>query len=228
MKKTALFLFLSLAFWVTGAKAVEAVAYLTVNPTSGNYNINDTFTVTLGVNSGGESVGGIDGIAVYDSSKLELTSAVQSSDMVFANVDGGGYCSIKKEAGTVSYSCAANDTIGDKAVNGSLVTLTFKATNTGTANLSYTCSSATTDSNIIGSSSIVDIITCSSNQSGSYVIGNSTSSTTTSTPTPTTASTTTTTTTTTVLPKTGNTGVTVGLIAFGLVSLVSAAFFKFL
>jgi len=225
MKKTALFLFLSLAFWVTGAKAVEAVAYLTVNPTTGNYNVNDTFTVTLGANSGGESVGGIDGIAVYDSSKLELTSAVQSSDMVFLNVDGGGYCSIKKEIGTVSYSCASNDTIGDKAVNGNLVTLTFKAISTGTASLSYTCSSSTTDSNIIGSSSVVDIIACSSNQTGSYIIGSASSSTSTSTLTPTSSSTTTTSTT---LPQTGNTGVTIGLIAFGLVSLISAAFFKFL
>ena len=223
MKKTALFLFLSVAFLVIGARAVEATAYLTVSPSSGNYSVNDTFTVNLGANSGGEIVGGIDGIAVYDSSKLELTSAVQSSDMVFEDVDGGGYCSIKKEIGTVSYSCAANDTIGDKAVNGNLVTLTFKAINTGTATLSYTCSSSTTDSNIIGSSSIVDIITCGSNQSGSYVIGSSSSSTSTSTPTPTGA-----TTTSTSLPRTGNTGATIGLIAFGLVSLISAAFLKFL
>lgn len=225
MKKTALFLFLSLAFWVTGVKAVEAAAYLTVNPTTGNYSVNDTFNVTLGVNSMTEATGAVDGVVVYDSSKLELTSAVQASDMVFLNVDGGGACSIKQETGTLSYSCWANDTVGDTTVNGPLVKLTFKATNTGTAALSYTCSTSTKDSNIIGVSSIVDIITCSSNQSGSYTIGTA-SSTSTSTPVPTSAESNTTTTST--LPQTGSTGVTVGLIAVGLVSLLSAVFLKFL
>lgn len=227
MKKTALFLFLSLTFWVTGVKAVEAAAYLTVNPATGNYSVNDTFNVTLGVNSTTEATGAVDGVVVYDSSKLELTSAVQASDMVFLNVDGGGACSIKQETGTLSYSCWANDTVGDSTVSGSLVKLTFKAISTGTATLSYTCSTSTKDSNIIGVSSIVDIITCSSNQSGSYTIGTA-SSASTPTPTPTSASTTTTTTTTTTLPQTGSTGMTIGLIAVGLVSLLSAVFLKFL
>lgn len=229
MKKTALFLFLSLAFWITGAKAVEAAAYLTVNPATGNYSVNDTFNVTLGVSSTTEATGAVDGIVVYDSSKLELTSAVQASDMVFSNVDGGGACSIKQETGTISYSCWANDTVGDSTVSGSLVKLTFKAISTGTATLSYTCSTSTKDSNIIGVSSIVDIITCSSNQSGSYTIGTA-SSNPTATPTtaPTSTSTSTTTTTSSTLPQTGNTGMTVGLVAVGLVSLLSAVFLKFL
>lgn len=225
MKKAALILFLCFAFLAVGVKAVNATAYLTVNPTTGNYNINDTFNVTLGVNSGSEATGGVDGIVVYDSSKLELTSAVQADDMVFSNVEGGGSCSIKKETGTVSYSCWANDTVGDSTVNGSLVKLTFKATNTGTATLSYTCSTSTKDSNIIGVSSIVDIITCSSNQTGSYIIGSGSSN----TPTPTSSSSTAApTAVSTSLPQTGSTGVTVGLIAVGLMSLFSAVFLKFL
>lgn len=229
MKKTALFFFLSLAFWVTGVKAVEAAAYLTVNPATGNYSVNDTFNVTLGVNSTTEATGAVDGVVVYDSSKLELTSAVQASDMVFLNVDGGGACSIKQETGTLSYSCWANDTVGDSTVNGPLIKLTFKAISTGTATLSYTCSTSTKDSNIIGVSSIVDIITCSSNQSGSYTIGTA-SSNPTSTSAPTSAPTSggSTSTTTSTLPQTGNTGVTVAIVAVGLVSLLSAVFLKFL
>lgn len=225
MKKTALFLFLALTFLAISAKAVEATAYLTVSPLNGNYNVNDTFTVILGVNSGTDSVSGIDGIGTYSSGILELTSIVQADDMVFKDVEGGGSCTIKdEEDGKFSYACYANQSYGDKAVNGSLVKLTFKATTTGTGTLSYSCTSgSTSDSNIVSSVGVNDIITCGSNQSGSYVIGNSSSSTSTSTPTPASTSTTTTT-----LPKTGNTGVTVGLIAFGLISLVSAAFLKFL
>lgn len=220
MKKTALFLFLSFAFWMVKARAVEAAAYLTVGPTSGNYSVDDTFVVTLGVNSGGTVIGGVDGVGTYDSSKLELTSIVQADGMVFKDVDGGGACTIKdEEDGKFSFACYANQSYGDKSVSGDLVKLTFKATSTGTASLSYTCANgSTSDSNIVGVSSITDIAVCGSNQSGSYTIGDGTSSTSASTPTGTTTS----------LPKTGNTGVTVGLIVFGLISLVSAAFLKFL
>ena len=225
MKKTALTLFLSLAFLTIGARAAEATAYLTVSPSTGNYNVNDTFTVILGVNSGTDSISGIDGIGSYSSGILELTSIVQADDMVFKDVEGGGACTIKdEEDGKFSYACYANQSYGDKAVNGSLVKLTFKALTTGTGTLSYSCTNgSTSDSNIVSSVGVNDIITCSSNQNGSYVIGNGSS---TSTVVPTSA--TTTTTTTTTLPRTGNTAVTVGLVAFGLISLISAAFFKFL
>lgn len=221
MKRIVLFLFFVFTFLTVKVGAVEAAAYLTVSPTSGNYSVDDTFVVTLGVNSGGDTIGGVDGVGTYDSSKLELTSIVQADNMVFQNVDGGGACTIKdEEDGKFSYACYANQSYGDKSVTGDLVKLTFKATNTGTANLSYTCTSGSTaDSNVVGVSSITDIIACGSNQSGSYTIGDGTS-TSTSTATPTGTS--------TSLPRTGNTGVTIGLVAFGLVSLISAAFFKFL
>lgn len=228
MKKAVLILILSFSFLAVGARATEAVAYLTVSPTSGNYKVNGTFTVTLGVNSGGEAIGGVDGWGTYDSSKLELTSIVKSSSMVFSSVDGGGDCSIDEDAaaGKFKFSCYANSAVGEEAVNGALVVLTFKATNVGTAALNYICSgTSTTDSNISKISTVADIITCSSNQSGSYVISaaDGSSSEEEATPTPTEA-----TTTTSELPQTGSTGVTVGLIVFGLVSLVSAAFLKFL
>lgn len=227
MKKAALILILSFSFLAVGVRAVEAAAYLTVDPTSGSYSTGDTFKVTLGVNSGGETIGGVDGVGTYDSAKLDLTSIVQADGMVFADSDYGGSCTIDKTAadGKFSFSCYSNSTVGDKAVNGSLVTLTFEAVSSGTASLNYTCTSgSTTDSNIVKSSSVTDIITCSSDQSGSYTISGASTTTddgATSTPTPTG-------TTTSELPQTGATGMTVGLIVFGLVSLVSAAFLRFL
>lgn len=223
MKKNILNLFLVLGLFLMGVRSVEAAAYLTVDPSSKSVNTNDTLTVTLGVNSGSETVGGVDGVGTYDSTKLELTSIVQSSDMVFASSEDGGSCTIDKTAaaGKFSFSCYSNSSVGDKAVSGSLVTINFKAKATGTATLNYTCSgTSTTDSNIVKSSNVTDVITCASNQSGSYTIGSG-SSTTESTTAPTS-------TTTSELPQTGSTGMTVGLIAFGLVSLISAAFLKFL
>lgn len=224
MKKAALSLIFIFAFLAVSVRAVEATAYLTVSPTSGNYSVNDTFTVILGVNSGSDVVSGVDGVGTYSSSILDLTSIEQADSMVFEDVEGGGACTVKNEEdGKFSFACYANQSYGDKAVNGALVKLTFKALTTGTGTLNYTCSSgSTSDSNIVGSSTVNDIITCGSNQSGSYTIGSSSGSTSTSTPTPATS------TTTTTLPKTGNTAVTVGLVAFGLISLISAAFLKFL
>ncbi|MDD4937767.1 MAG: cohesin domain-containing protein [Candidatus Shapirobacteria bacterium] len=229
MKKAALILILSFSFLSVGVRAVNAAAYLTVSPTSGSYDVDGTFTVTLGVNSGGETIGGVDGVGTYDSSKLDLVSISQASDMVFASSEDGGSCTIDKTAadGKFSFSCYSNSTVGDRAVSGNLITINFKGTSTGTASLNYTCASgSTTDSNIVKSSTVTDVITCGSNQSGSYTISegdgdSSDDEETTSTPTPTS-------TTSSELPQTGSVGVTVGLVAFGLVSLISAVFLKFL
>lgn len=229
MKKTALILILSFSFLGLSVRAVSAAAHLTVSPTSGTYSVGGTFKVTLGVDSGSDTVGGVDGVGTYDSAKLELTSIEQASAMVFSSSEDGGNCAIDKtaSAGKFSFSCYSNSSVGDKVAKGDLVVITFKGKATGTAALNYTCASgSTTDSNIVKSSTVTDVIGCSENQSGSYTINSSSSGssdTTTSAPTATgtiTAS--------SELPKTGGVGVTLGLVAFGLVSLISALFLKFL
>lgn len=231
MKKTALILILSFSFLGIGVRAVSAAPHLTVSPTSGTYNVDGTFTVTLGVDSGTETIGGVDGVGTYDSAKLELTSISQASDMVFLSSEDGGSCSIDKSvaAGKFSFSCYSNSSIGDKVAKGNLVVITFKGKSTGTASLNYTCTSgSTTDSNIVKSSTVTDVISCSENQSGSYTIQSSSSSddeeedSDESTPTPTTTST------SSELPQTGGWGTTLGLIVFGVVSLLSALLLKFL
>lgn len=226
MKKTAwslntvLILFLLVT---SNAKAVMASPHLSLDPSSGNYSVNNTFSVTAKVDSASEVIGGVDGVGSYDSSRLELTSATKASGMVFESTDGGGNCSIDTSTtGKFSFTCYSNDSLTDKAQNGSLVVLNFKAKATGTAAVTFTCASgSTTDSNIIKTSTSSDVITCGENVNGSYVIGEASSSTSTSaTNTPVPSSTT--------LPKTGGVGMTLGLIVFGAVSLASAAFLKFL
>jgi hypothetical protein len=206
--------------------AVQAVARLYFDPASANKTLNETFTVTARVDSSGEVVGGVDGIGTYDSSRLELVSITKASDMVFTNLDSGGNCQIgTSDGGKFSFTCYANSAVDNTAVSGSLVVFSFKAKATGTATVNFTCTDGSTvDSNIVKTSTSADVISCSSNGSGTYTIseGSSSSSTATNTPTPTS------TTTSTELPQTGNVGVTVGLVLFGLVSLVSAVFLKFL
>ena len=78
MKKTA-WLFNLVFIWVllmaSGVKAAIAGAHLSLSPSSGNYSVNDTFTVTMNADSASEVVGGVDAVGTYDSSRLELTSA---------------------------------------------------------------------------------------------------------------------------------------------------------
>lgn len=226
MKKTAWlinFVFILLVLAASSVRAAVASPHLSLSPSSGSYSVNDTFNVTVNIDSGSEIVGGADGVGTYDSAKLELVSATKSSSMVFNETDGGGNCSINTAtAGKFSFTCYSNDALTDKAVNGSLVVLNFKAKATGTATVNFTCTSgSTTDSNIVKTSTSGDVIVCGENVNGSYTIGEASgesSSTSTNTPVPTSST----------LPKTGSVGVTFGLVAFGLVSVLSAVFLKFL
>jgi len=235
MKKSALFfnfLLITLLFGTVGVKAAVAGPHLIMSPSSGTYSVDGTFSVTVKVDSGTETVGGVDGVGTYDSAKLELVSTTKASPMVFDATDSGGGCSISTTAGVgkFSFSCYSNDALSDKVVNGDLVVLNFKAKTTGTAVAGFTCASgSTTDSNIVKSSTATDVIVCGENVGGSYTINSSgsTDTTATNTPTPTTTSSSATVT-ASELPKTGGIGATFGLIIFGIVSFASVALLKFL
>ncbi|MCW1948944.1 MAG: cohesin domain-containing protein [Candidatus Shapirobacteria bacterium] len=227
MKKTAWLINSVLIFLVlmaSGAKAVSASPHLFVSPSSGSHSVDDDFSVTLSVDSGSEVVGGVDAIGTYDSARLELTSANKASSMVFDSTDSGGACSIDTgTAGKFSITCYSNDALTDKAVNGQLVVLNFRAKATGTATLGFTCASgSTTDSNIVKSSNSADVIVCGENVGGSYTIDDSDGGSDDEDDEETT------TTTTKTLPKSGNVGMTLGLLAFGAISVLSAVFLKFL
>lgn len=228
MKKTAWVLttlFLLMLLTASNAKAVLAGAKLYFDPASGSRTLNESFTVTAKVDSAGEVIGGVDGVGTYDSTRLELVSVTQASGMVFSDNDGSGACQIgTSSGGKFSWTCYSNSALTDTAESGSLVVFNFKAKATGTATVSFSCTSgSTTDSNIVKTSTSSDIVSCSENGSGTYTIveGSDDSSDTTTTTTATTEE-------TTELPQTGSVGVTVGLTIFGLISLASAAFLRFL
>jgi len=224
MKKTAWlfnFVFILVLLTASTAKAAMAGAHLSLSPSSGDYSVDESFTVTMNADSASEVVGGVDAVGTYDSAKLELVSATKASGMVFESTDGGGNCSINTAtAGKFSITCYSNDALTDKAINGPLVVLNFKAKATGTATVGFTCASgSTTDSNIVKTSTSGDVIVCGENVGGLYTIGESdgdggSDSATTKTP--------------TSLPKSGNTGVTLALSIFGAVGVLSAIFLRFL
>jgi len=225
MKKTALllnvFLILGLLF-ATSSRAVLAGPHQSFSPSSGNYKVGQSFSVTVVMTSGGEIIGGADGIGTYDSSKLELVSVEEASSMVFDTTDDGGACSItESESGKFGYSCYSNSNVTSNSNSGDLVVFNFKAKAVGTALVKFTCTQdSTADTNITKTSPVADVIVCSENVNGSYVItaGDTDEPEEETTPAPTSSE----------LPKTGGFGATVGLILFGVVSVASAVFLKFL
>lgn len=204
---------------------MEAAAKMSFEPSSANKDLNEKFTVTIKADSGGVVTGSFDGVGTYDSSRLKLVSIDQSSDITADDRD----CNITpiKGDGTFNFSCNTNSVVDNKAFSGNVVVLSFEAKATGTAKVSFTCIDGSTADTNIFDKDLNELIVCSGNGSGSYVIGegSNSSETETATNTPTKAQTTTT---TTELPKTGSVGATIGLVSFGLVSLLSAVFLKFL
>lgn len=230
MTKTAhlisIFLILLLLTGVT-ARAVVAAPYLYFEPSTGNYSLGENFSITAKINSESETVGGADGVGVYDSTRLELVSITQAPNMVFSGNEGGGSCRVDPlEEGKFGFTCTSDFTFGDKPVNGNLVVFNFKAKAVGTAPVTFNCiEGSTTDSNIVKTSAAMDVISCGGNINGNYIIKEGTESPApTSVPESSSTTTTTSTTTTAELPKTGVISTTIGLIVFGVISFVSAVF----
>lgn len=209
-------------FLATNVKAVMAGPHLSFSPASGTYSVGEEFSVTVKMDSGSQVIGGADGVGTYDASILELLSIVKSPSLVFSNTDDGGSCNVvESESGKFSFSCYSNSNSSSNSDSGDLVTFNFKGKAVGTGLAKFNCTQgSTTDSNITKTNPVGDIITCSENVNGSYVIKAGSGVV---TPTSTTVETT-----SNELPKTGAVGATLGLILFGAISVVSAVFLKFL
>lgn len=240
MKKTALFLNIFLViglFLSVGVKAAFAGAHLYFSPSSGTYKVGNNFSVVVKVDNGGQAITSVDGKGTYNSSILELVSIEEASDMIFSSLaNGNGFCSFDYDTpGEFEFGCATTVTALTEKLSGSLVKFNFKAKAVGTGKVLFSsCNDGgdTSDStNVTESVNTTDIIVCSENVSGNYVIKAASSTTSTST-----SDTTededseeeTISDETAELPQTGGIGVTLGLVIFGVVSMVSAVLLKFL
>ncbi len=236
MRKSALVLntlLIASLFLVISVKGVSAAPHLLLDPATKSVTNGASLNVTVKVDSGTETVGGVDGVGTYDSSLLDLVSVTKAPSMVFESNSSGGSCTIEEgqSGGVFSFSCYSNDSLSDKVSNGDLVILAFKAKSVGTAVVGFTCTNgSTSDSNIVKTATVSDVISCGENVSGSYTItaGSGaveptavpTAATIVPTSIPTTAP--------TQLPQTGGVATTVGLVIFGAISFISALLLKFL
>ncbi len=233
MRKSSLFIsiFFLGAFLVLakGSKATFAAPHLTLTPSTGTYNVNDTFTATVGVDSDTEGSNAVDVWATFDATKLDVVSIVKAAVPAF-NFDMTPH--FDNTTGKFDFSCSPSDmsNLSIKPIKGDLAVITFKAKVAGNAPVNFTCQQGVTiDSNIFNATAS-DVISCPANQSGSFTIGAATTTTgTTNAPAATTTTTiAATTATSSELPKTGSLSTTIGLATFGLVSVLGAFLLRFL
>lgn len=233
--KVRFILVLFILFFVVAGRGSYALAvpHFTFTPSTGTYNTNSTFSVTLGIDSGTEQVGGVDLVGIFDASKLEITSIDKVSSPAFAfDYNSTSTPLIHNDTGKfeITLNPTSSSVYDYKVASGPLLTVNFKAKASGTASVSLVCQSGSvSDTNIINQQA-VDVVSCSSNQAGSYSItdSGSSSSVSSSSPTSTPTPTPTTSTTSTQLPKTGGVSQTIGLVVFGVVSVVGALFLRLL
>lgn len=217
-----------LAFAVSPTMAL-ATPHLTLTPTSSSIANGTNFDVTIGVASGEETASGVDVVGTFDVNKLEIVSITKPATGTAFTMDSLPSLS-DNTLGKFSFSAydTNSTTVEDRKLTGSLAVVTFKTKSTGTASVNFTCQTGSTiDSNIMKSTS-VDIIDCSTNQSGSYTITASSATNTTPNTTTTATPTVSASTTQAELPKAGSVGSTVGLMVFGIISVFSALFLRLL
>lgn len=206
--------------------AMAAGPMLKFTPSSGSYDLNSTFKVTIGIDSGTEKTQAVDVWSTFDASKLKVVSIVKAATPAFdfamgeANIDNtAGKFSVLFSPSAGSASFEATTVAGDLAV------VTFETKSAGTAAVNFTCSSGSTiDSNIFNTATN-DVINCALNQNGSYTISSSGGSTSGVTPTDAPVNTETT---SSELPRTGSVGTTIALLVFAVVGVLSSFALKFL
>ena len=192
--------FLLFLFLTSFVQAQTASPHFSLTPASKSEVLSNNFEISVNVDTGGKSIGSVDAIVEYDQDLLEVV--LVSEGLFFPTVT-----STTTTPGKIKIYGIAN-TGAPKIGTGVLATITFKGKGGGTALVSFVCQSGSTaDSNI--NEGNLDVILCSANGSGSYVISSSSTSSATQSSLPeTTAS---------ALPQTGTLEPTILLLGMGVI-----------
>ena len=216
-------------------------------PSSGTYTKGGIFDVVVAVDSGSVETLAIDVHLKFDPARVEIVSAEPVTNLF----DLLGLVSIgpnpDNTIGTFTdsfYISPEKHPEEKTTVSGNLLNIKFKPKVSGTINVDFKCTAGSdADSNIFDGTTTADMINCPSNINGVYTITDGGTSNPDPTPTSSPSSNNPTATPTsspsvnnptavptsgTELPKTGTIETTIGLIIFGIVSVLSSLALKFL
>jgi len=122
----------------------EISATLSIDPSSGSYNVGDTFSVAVKLNTGGNETDGVDiHYLHYNPSLLEVQEITPGT--LYANTNTNN---VDSQNGTIDFSQTSQ---GGSTFNGegTVMTITFKVLSAGTATLTFDfVLSSTTDTNV--------------------------------------------------------------------------------
>lgn len=179
MKNPARFIsiLIALVIFFSSAKAVLA-QFFTFSPTNLTKKVGEQFTVVLNIDTEGKQVKGADAKISFDTSVIEVVSVEKGTFF-----PKGGY-NVDMDTGKIYISYGFDQVYTTNSGTGSFATLTLKGKKAGTGNLTWVCSTQTSDTNVWDASSN-DIVNCSSTTTGNYTIIDSGDSTSSPTPAPT-------------------------------------------
>lgn len=231
MKKSFWLLFvLFLALAIRPVWAVEPMMKLV--PSSGTYTKDTSFEVVVAVDSGAVETLAIEVDLKFDPAKVEVVSVepVTSVLNTLGLISMGASFDNEKQEIKDGYYINSDMHPDEKApVSGNLLNIKFKPKIVGTINIDFDCTAGSdADSNIFDGTTTADMISCPSNINGVYTITEGGTSVPDPTAVPSNDNPTAIPTQASELPQTGTVETTIGLIIFGIVSVLSSLALKFL
>ncbi len=127
-----LILFLFFVFFDVGAQTKSASLFL--SPSSGNYKVGGTFSITLAVNSPAESINAAEALLKFDPSIIKVTS-ISKTGSIFEYWPEDPIKNYSNTAGTIKFVGGAPTAY--QGSFGRIFTITFQALKEGTASITF-------------------------------------------------------------------------------------------
>ncbi len=159
----AAFIFL----WQVTAVGAKAAPRLYLEPSSGDFNVNDSFDVSVMIDTNNEEAMATDVVISFDQNKLEVNQ-VNPGDF-FSGFD----YNLEASNGKLTIFSFSEQTLVTNSGVGEIAVINFKAVAEGTATVSFLCEEGVEADSSIWDADGNDIIDCAASGSGSYQIGGS-------------------------------------------------------
>lgn len=198
MKRFLLPIIFITVFALSRPAVAYAAASLSLSPASATKAVNDTFSVDIVLDTGGDAVGGATAILTYDTARLQVVGSSLTVGPIFGSGTAPFTNTVDTATGQIRYD---SGTLGTAYTGqGTLATITFRAVAVGTAPVNFVFNpSATTGTSLVAASTgPTNLLTTVNN--GTYTISG-------------------TGTTTTYLPPTGVVENTIAILGGGVVFL---------
>ncbi len=141
MKKIFPILIVLILSFLVAPFAYGQNASLYLSPSIGTYTVGNTFLVQLKVNTGGVPINAADGILIFDPDKLEVRKISKTNSIFTLWVQEPVF---SNSVGTINFA-GGKPSPGFTGAAGTIITITFKARTSGTANVTFASGSVLAD-----------------------------------------------------------------------------------